>query len=348
LKIYGKKINDFQGSPEVSLTLCTFKGHQSVLTLPNGQYTTIKELMGTGGELCPEIIHERNLDKSETRLDNSRSFSRSVDLAKRTINASHLDHIAHFITLTFRDETAIHLGQEKELQEASWKFYKRLTYYYPKIYGAFVAFEIHPKRKGNIWHIHLLTYSEEWFRIDLNLFNRKIWNLGRSNIQDARKIEDKANYLTTYLTKEGGKKSNKVFLYPKSFRPWRWYGKAKGEVLEERFEVRSPALPHGAEHPKPLDELNKQIEIAKAELEAKGYELKHSFSVSMGSSMLERERVRIASKYPLGLFDEGFKREWESFKAENEERLLTMAYSECRFRKKSVRQQFNASKDGTE
>lgn len=338
MRIFGKKINDFQGSPEVSLTLCTFKGHQSVLTLPNGQYTTVRELMGTGGELCPEIIHERNLDKSETRLDNSRSFSRSVDLAKRTLNASRLNHIAHFITLTFRNETALHLGQEKELQEASWKFYKRLTYYYPQIYGAFVAFEIHPKREGNIWHIHLLTYCEEWFKIDLGLFNRKIWGLGRSNIQDARKIEDKANYLTTYLTKEGGKKSNKVCLYPKSFRPWRWYGKAKGEVLEERFEVRSPALPHGAEQPKILEELNKQVSEIRTELEAKGYEMRHSFSSAFGSELLEKERVKIAQKYPCGILDAGFRQEWEEFKAKNEERFLTMAFAECRFKKKSIKQ----------
>ena len=85
-----------------------------------GNTPTIKELMGTGGELCPEIIHERNLNKSETRLDNSRSFSRSVDLAKRTINASRLDHIAHFITLTFQGRNSPTPGQEKELQEASW------------------------------------------------------------------------------------------------------------------------------------------------------------------------------------------------------------------------------------
>ena len=54
-----------------------------------------------------------------------------------------------------------------------------------------------------------------------------------------------------------------------------WQSKRRN-VLEERFEVRSPAaLPHGAEHPKPLDELNKQIEKAKAEaLEAKGIRVK--------------------------------------------------------------------------
>ena len=337
MKIYGKKINDFQGSPEVSLTLCTFKGHQSVLTLPNGQYTTIKELMGTGGELVPEILHERNLNKSETRLDNSRSFSRSVDLAKRTINASRLDHIAHFITLTFRNETALHLGQEKELQKASWNFYKRLRNHYPQVYGAFVAFEIHPKREGNIWHIHLLTYSKEYFKIDLGLFNRKIWPFGRSNVQDARKIEDKANYLTTYLTKEGGKKSNKVCLYPKSFRPWRWYGEAKGEVIEERFEMRSPALPHGAEQPKILEQLTSQIDLIKTEMEAKGYELRHSWSSAFGSELMEKERVKIASKYPFGILDEGFRKEWASFKEENEQRLLTMAFAECRFRKKSIK-----------
>lgn len=341
MKIYGKKINDFQGSPEVSLTLCTFKGHQSVLTLPNGQYTTLKELERTCGELCPEIIHQRNLDKSETRLDNARSFSRSVDLAKRTINASRLDHIAHFITLTFREETAIRLGQEKELTRVSWDFYRRLRYYYPQVYGAFVAFEIHPKRAGNIWHIHLLTYSEEWFRIDLNLFNTKIWSLGRSNVQDARKIDDKANYLTTYLTKEGGKKSNKVALYPKSFRPWRWYGKAKGEIIEERFEERRLAQLDEPERAEPLRALTDKLSEIKTEMEAKGYEIKHTFGKSFGHELLEQERVKIASKYEMGIFDPGFKREWETFKARNQERFLTMAFLECRFKKKSIKQTFS-------
>ena len=337
MKVYGKKINDFEGSPEVSVSFLTFKGRQSVLTLPNGQYTTIKELEKTCGELCPEIVHQRNLDKSETRLDNARSFSRSVDLAKRTINASQLKHISHFITLTFRDETALHLGQEKELQKASWNFYKRLRNHYPQIYGAFVAFEIHPKRKGNIWHIHLLTYSEEWFKIDLKLFNSKIWNLGRSNVQDARKIEDKANYLTTYLTKDGGKKSNKVALYPKSFRPWRWYGEAKGEVKEERWEERSPALPDGAK-PDPLEALKTQFESVKQDLESKGYELKHYFARTLGNDVLEAEKVKIASKFELGIFDPRFKQEWTRFKQQNEERLLTMAFAECRFKKKRVKQ----------
>ena len=347
MKVYGKKINDFDGSPEVSVSLLTFKGRQSVLTLPNGQYTTIKELQETCGELCPEIIHERNLDKSETRLDNARSFSRSVDLAKRTINASNLGHITHFLTLTFKDETALHLGQEKELQRTSWNFYKRLRNHYPQIYGAFVAFEIHPKRKGNIWHIHMLTYSKEWFRIDLNLFNKKIWTLGRSNVQDARKIQDKANYLTTYLTKEGGKKSVKVLLYPKSFRPWRWYGEAKGIVKEERWEERSPALLDGAK-PDPLEALKMQLERLKTEMEAKGYELKHSFAKTLGNDVLEAEKVRIASKYEMGIFDPEFKREWLVFQEKNKERLLTMAFAECRFKKKPVRQQLNKSKDGTQ
>lgn len=337
MKVYGKKINDFEGSPEVSVSLLSFKGKQSVLTLPNGQYTTLKELERTCGELCPEIIHQRNLDKSETRLDNARSFSRSVDLAKRTINASNLGHIAHFITLTFREEEALHLGQEKELTKASYRFYERLRYHYPQIYGAFVAFEIHPKRKGNIWHIHLLTYSKEWFRIDLNLFNSKIWTLGRSNVQDARKIDDKANYLTTYLTKEGGKKSNKVALYPKSFRPWRWYGEAKGEVKEERFEERRLALPDEPERAEPLRILTDKLSEIKAEMEAKGYEMKHTFGKSFGHELLEQERVKIASKYEMGIFDPGFKQEWEIFKARNQERFLTMAFLECRFKKKSIK-----------
>ena len=345
MKIYGKKINDFEGSPEVSISLLTFKGKQSVLTLPNGQYTTIKELQETGGELCPEIIHERNLDKSETRLDNARSFSRSVDLAKRTINASNLDQIAHFITLTFRDETALHLGQEKELQKTSWNFYKRLRNHYPQIYGAFVAFEIHPKRAGNIWHIHLLTFSEEWFRIDLKLFNKKIWTLGRSNVQDARKIDDKANYLTTYLTKEGGKKSNKVSLYPKSFRPWRWYGSAKGQVVEERFEERRLALSDEPERLEPLKILSDKLADLKAEMVSKGYEMKHSFGADFGRELLEKERLKIAGKYEMGIFDPGFKREWETFRANNEERFLTMAFLECRFKKKSIKQTLS-SKEG--
>jgi len=337
LKIYGKKINDFEGSPEVSFSLLTFKGKQSVLTLPDGKYTTIKELQETCGEITPEITHERNLNKSDIRLDNKRYFVRSVDLAKRSINASNLKDISHFITLTFKDETALHLGQEKELQETAVKFWKRLKYHYPKIYGAFCAFELHPKRKGNIWHIHLLTYSKEWFKLDLSLFNTKIWTLGRSNVKDARTIEDKANYVTTYLTKHDGKKSEKVWLYPKSFRPWRWYGEAKGEIQEERFELRSTAQPDGAEQAQVLEILGTELNSIKQEMERKGYELKHSFSRSFGSELLEKERLKIASKYELGILDEGFKQEWTNFKLENEKRFLTMALAECRFKKKSVK-----------
>ena len=337
MKIYGKKINDFEGSPEVSFSLLTFKGKQSVLTLPDGKYTTIKELKENCGELTPEITHERNLNKSDTRLDNKRYFVRSVDLAKRSINASNLKDISHFITLTFKDETALHLGQEKELQETAVKFWKRLKYHYPKIYGAFCAFELHPKRKGNIWHIHLLTYSKEWFKLDLSLFNTKIWTLGRSNVKDARTIEDKANYVTTYLTKHDGKKSEKVWLYPKSFRPWRWYGEAKGEIQEERFELRSTAQPDGAEQAQVLEILGTELNSIKQQMERKGYELKHSFSRSFGSELLEKERLKIASKYELGILDEGFKQEWTNFKLENEKRFLTMALAECRFKKKSVK-----------
>ena len=83
--------------------------------------------------------------------------------------------------------------------------------------------------------------------------------------------------------------------------------------------------------------MTSQIDLIKTEMEAKGYELRHSWSSAFGSALMEKERVKIASKYPFGILDEGFRKEWASFKEENEQRLLTMAFAECRFRKKSIK-----------
>ena len=73
-------------------------------------------------------------------------------------------------------------------------------------------------------------------------------------------------------------------------------------------------------------------------MESKGYELKHYFARTLGNDVLEAEKVKIASKFELGIFDPRFKQEWARFKQQNEERLLTMAFAECRFKKKRVKQ----------
>lgn len=341
LKVYMSKINDFSGSPEWSCKLTTFKGSCPIVTLENGCYTTKAELMETGGELTDEIIHQRDLNKSQTRLDNKRAFINSVDHAKQTLNASCLTDICHFITFTFDNEHKICLGEEHKLAETFGKAYKRLTYHYPQIYGAFVAFELHPKREGNVWHVHFLTYSKEWFKIDLELLRNKIWNLGRSNVKDARKIEDKANYVTTYLTKTDGKKSEKVYLYPKSFRPWRWYGKAKGEPKIEKLESEH-ARPDGASDTDfSLGALKSVFDKIKAEAEKNGYELAHSFNRAIGSTIIEQrvnadvlEWLQDHPELNLNALAD-FRRKRTAF---YEERLKTMAFLECRFKKKSVKQ----------
>ena len=58
----------------------------------------------------------------------------------------------------------------------------------------------------------------------------------------------------------------------------------------------------------------------------------------MGSSMLERERVKDSLKIPLGILDEGFPGNGIVLRPKTKKGLLTMAYRNVDLRKKSIKQ----------